>query len=181
MKKVILYCAFSPTESSRVLRLTAAADFAGVSVSGFTEEIGQYGKPYFKSHPNVCFSVSHSGNIWVCAFSDTEVGTDVQVYDKTGNTERRRRIANRWFSENEREYLEKCGYGEAEFYKIWARKEAYVKFTGDGIGHGDFSAFDTTQPMENCVMHDIVLPYEEEPHSAAVVCTDEFTIEVRIM
>lgn len=178
MTKLFLYYNVNPTEPSRTLRLRAAADFTGDPVENFTEAVGTYGKPYFPSHPDVHFSVSHSGGIWVCAFADCEVGCDVQEHRTNDKPERLERLAKRWFSGDERRYLDECGYEPAEFYRIWARKEAYVKFTGDGIGEGKFPTFSVTSPINGCVLRDIVLPYEAK-HAAAIVCAEAFDITLR--
>ncbi len=178
MTKLFLYYTIHPTEPSRVLRLRAAADFTGDPAESITEAEGTYGKPYFPSHPDVHFSVSHTGGIWVCAFADDEVGCDVQDHRANDNPERLERLAKRWFSGNERRHLAECGYEPAEFYRLWARKEAYVKFTGDGIGEGKFPEFDVTGTVDGCVIRDIILPYGQ-PHAAAVVCAEEFDVELR--
>jgi len=178
MTKLILYYKIRPDVPSRTLRLRAASDFTGDPAENFTEAEGTFGKPYFPSHPDVHFSVSHSGGIWICAFADREVGCDVQDHRTNDKPERLCRLAKRWFSGNERRHLEECGYEPAEFYRIWARKEAYVKFTGAGIGEGKFTEFDVISPINGCVMRDIVLPYGQ-PHAAAVVCADEFDVELR--
>ena len=44
---------------------------------------------------------------------------------------RREQIAGRYFTPDEQEYA--TAMGEAGFFQIWTRKEAYVKFTGEGI------------------------------------------------
>ena len=178
MTKLFLYYKLRPAESSHFLRLRAAADFTGDPVENFAQSAGIHGKPYFPSHPHVHFSVSHTGGIWICAFADREVGCDVQDHRKNDDPARLRRLAKRWFSEGERTYLEQCGYEPAEFYRIWSRKEAYVKFTGDGIGEGNFPSLDVTQSLPGCVMRDIVLPYPEK-YAAAVVCEEEFAMELR--
>lgn len=178
MTKLFLYYKINPSEPSRVLRLCAAADFVGDPVENFTEAEGTYGKPYFPSHPDIHFSVSHTSGIWICAFADCEVGCDVQDHRANDKPERLERLAKRWFSENERRYLEECGYEPAEFYRIWSRKEAYVKFTGTGIGEGKFPEFDVIAPIDGCVVRDIVLPYGQ-PHAAALVCADKFDAELR--
>lgn len=180
MTKLFLYYSINPSEPSRTLRLRAAADFTGDPVENFTESAGTYGKPYFPSHPHVHFSVSHTGGIWVCVFADCEVGCDVQDHRKNDDPVRLKRLAKRWFSDGERRYLDECGYVPAEFYRIWARKEAYVKFTGAGIGEGKFPEFDVMLPMDGCVLRDIVLPYGRN-HAAAVVCAEEFDAEFRKM
>ena len=178
MTKLILYYKTGSSESSRTLRLRAASDFTGEPVENFTESAGIHGKPYFPSHPDVHFSVSHTGNLWVCAFADREVGLDVQEHRENDDPARLFRLAKRWFSDGERRKMDECGYEPAEFYRIWARKEAYVKFTGDGIGAGKFPELDVTVPVSGCVMRDILLPYEKN-HAAAVVCAEEFDAELR--
>lgn len=92
-------------------------------------------KPYFRNNP-LYFSVSHSGLYWVCAFSESQVGVDIQLIKKCGC----RGIAKRFFSHDEFEYLDERGFIPAEFFKIWTAKESYVKYTGEGIGNG-FSRF----------------------------------------
>ena len=178
MTGLILYYILNPSESSHTLRLRAAADFTGEPVENFTESAGIHGKPYFPSHPDVHFSVSHTGNLWACAFADREVGLDVQEHRENDDPARLARLAKRWFSDGERRYLEERGYEPAEFYRIWSRKEAFVKYTGDGIGEGNFPELDVTQSLPGCAIRDIVLPYEKN-HAAAVACEEEFAVELR--
>ena len=87
------------------------------------------GKPYFSDSP-LHFSLSHSEDLWACAFSDSEIGLDVQ-YKKEKNYIR---TAQRMFTENERTYIveRSATYADA-FYKIWTRMEAFAKCTGEGI------------------------------------------------
>lgn len=183
MKTLTLYYAL-PNEAdesqtdSHALRLAAAADYAHTSPSDFAESLGKHGKPYFSSHPNVCFSVSHSGGIWVCALSDIELGFDVQVYDKNSTPDRRQRIAKRWFSPEEYRFFEERGHDEATFYELWTKKEAYVKLTGDGIAFGAPPSFDTTRPIGDCIIRSLTLPCPV-PHAASVAARYEFD-DIRI-
>ena len=55
------------------------------------------------------------------------IGVDVELM-RTG----KQKIAQRFFAEDERKYLEKCWTDEA-FTGIWTRKEAYIKAVGTGI------------------------------------------------
>lgn len=87
------------------------------------------GKPYFSDSP-LHFSLSHSEDLWACAFSDSEIGLDVQ-YKKEKNY---MRTAQRMFTENERTYIVERSTACADaFYKIWTRLEAFAKCTGEGI------------------------------------------------
>ena len=86
------------------------------------------GKPYFKESP-VDFSVSHTDDLWVCLMSDRQqpLGVDIQGM----KTARQARVAERYFTGDEKEYLR--ANGPDAFFEIWTRKEAYAKYTGKGI------------------------------------------------
>ncbi len=88
------------------------------------------GKPYFAELP-FYFNLSHSGKYVLCGLSEEEIGADIQQHCACD----RRRLAGRFFSEQEKGALEACGEEEALFFRIWARKEAYGKLTGEGVAH----------------------------------------------
>lgn len=87
------------------------------------------GKPYFATIP-VEFSVSHTGRIWLAAFSDKQVGIDAEMIRDTYCGA----ISRRFFSRDERRYAE--AYGKAGFFAVWSAKESFVKYTGNGIDDG---------------------------------------------
>lgn len=90
---------------------------------------GEKGKPYFRDYP-VYFNLSHSGDYVLCALAMEEVGADIQQH-RTGSVGR---IAARYFSEQEKAALENRKEGGEElFFRLWTRKEAYGKLTGEGI------------------------------------------------
>lgn len=95
---------------------------------------GSHGKPYFPDCPWLHFSISHSGEYWACAMAPTEVGLDLQLHTKG----RKERISARFFHPQENEYLRRSGY--RGFFDIWAAKESYVKYTGQGIDE-NFASF----------------------------------------
>ncbi len=129
----IYYCAWArdaEPESHELLRRAVEA-YLGKSVPSITvcrEE--EYGKPYIMELPDVHFSITHSGGWWLCAVGRQEVGLDLQeVRDR--ETEK---IAQRFFHPSETAWL-RTQDGDA-FFKIWAAKESYVKYTGEGITKG---------------------------------------------
>ncbi len=89
---------------------------------------GKNGKPYFQELP-FFFNLSHSGNYVFCALSLSEIGADIQQHGKRG----RERIADRFFSKEEAALFRSRQDDEAFFFRLWARKEAYGKLTGEGI------------------------------------------------
>lgn len=73
-------------------------------------------------------SWSHSKKAVAVAVSREPVGVDVEwigVYQE--------KIARKYFSQTEWEHLEQSEQKEQEFYKLWTRKEAFVKRSGEGL------------------------------------------------
>ena len=110
-------------------------------------EEGPYGKPRFVECPDLHFSISHSGSCWCCAFSTSPIGLDIQAHgfgkgalpqEAEGERLRLRmqRIFDRFFHPYERLWLENGG----DFFAVWAAKESYVKYTGEGM-HRSFDSF----------------------------------------
>lgn len=97
--------------------------------------VKQNGKP---ETAGICFNLSHSGSLAICAVSDRPVGCDAE---KTGPA--RRKVAKRFFSEQENRYLEQFEGREQDqaFCRIWTMREAYIKMTGEGM-RLDFRKFE---------------------------------------
>lgn len=100
------------------------------------------GKPYFDNIP-IAFSISHTEDLWACLMREgtQQVGVDIQVersarYDK---------IAERYYTSEEQEYVGE--QGSAGFFEIWTRKEAFAKYTGEGITR-KLSEVSTINPTE---------------------------------
>ncbi len=91
------------------------------------------GKPCYPGLP-VHFSITHSGDYWMCAFGGSPLGLDLQEHREC----KKESIARRFFSEEEKNYLEADHF--QSFFAVWAAKESYVKYTGEGIGDS-FSRF----------------------------------------
>ena len=112
---------------------------AGIPEGDLTIARTEKGKPYFLNNNTIHFSVSHSGEIFACAFSDEVIGIDIQEYkNRPDEKERCRKIARRFFHPDEIDALDADTV--SALYNIWTAKEAYVKLTGQGID-GDFSEF----------------------------------------
>lgn len=156
---------------SHALLARAAGEFTGLAPAQFSApEKTARGKPFFPHCPALRFSISHSGALWLCAFSARgEVGLDVQRTRRTGREEQ---VARRFFHPLERAYIEKAG-GDA-FFRVWTAKEAYVKYLGDGIG-GDFARFSVTDgtAMLSSVAGVRLLRFDPGPGYAACLCTAE--------
>ena len=81
------------------------------------------------------FSLSHSGEYALCAAKKSPVGADIQIMRRADI-----RLAKRFFSQDEFEYIKNGKNKEEAFFEIWTMKEAYVKAKGGSIGE-DFKKF----------------------------------------
>lgn len=89
-----------------------------ISTVDFTDT----GKPYF-INSDIHFSLSHSKGVCAVAISDQPVGVDVEVIKDSYNPH----LIKRSLNENETAAF------DGDFTRIWCRKEAVAKMTGEGI------------------------------------------------
>lgn len=109
-----------------ILIKKACEDFG---IDYFNEDIifNEYGKPYFKN-AKYFFNTSHSGKYAFCVISYVEIGCDIEeIY------EYKERVAERFFSEKERKYIEISPNKDEMFYRLWTLKESYLKCLGTGL------------------------------------------------
>ncbi len=133
---------------------------------------GEQGKPYIRELPQLHFSISHSGEYWVCAFSDAPLGLDLQRHTGLATPDSKQKMSNgeklarRFFHPSEIAWLNRHGYDQ--FERIWACKESYVKYTGVGLRNGldYFSVVDTLPVVQTEIPfregYTLVLTSEQE-------------------
>lgn len=83
--------------------------------------ISEYGKPEIA---DICFNLSHSHEMVVCAVSAKSVGCDVEKVVPAPE-----KVAERFFTKKETEYINR----DEDFFRLWTMKESYMKMTGEGI------------------------------------------------
>jgi len=95
-----------------------------------TFNLSDKGKPSIVGHPNLFFNISHAGTWVVAAFSDYEVGIDVELIKKINYN-----VSDIFYSEEENKALNKLrGKKKLEyFFDLWTMKESYLKYTGKGL------------------------------------------------
>lgn len=86
-------------------------------------------KPFISNGKS--FNISHSGDFVVAAFSDAEIGVDIEI-------EKEMEVDSlvSYFHPVEVKQFESSENKLSEFYKIWTRKEAFLKAKGIGLIHG---------------------------------------------
>ena len=122
---------------------------------------GQNGKPYLQDY-SFYFNLSHSGEYVFCAISDREVGVDIQQFRPVDVV----RLTRRFFSKEEQKALERCLDREEQrklFYRLWTRKEAYGKLTGEGIAA---SMGRSVLPADELLALDRVLPAQQRAENS---------------
>ena len=117
------------SHQSRALLYRAAAVYSGLSEAelGPVETTPQ-GKPFFPEHPDLHFSISHSGSWWMCGFSSHPLGLDLQIHRTHFSP---KKLSRRFFHPVEDAFLDKKDY--IPFFDLWCAKESWVKYTGHGF------------------------------------------------
>lgn len=114
--------------------LASYIDMAPENIT-FAEE--EFGKPYISVDdkvPEVKFNLSHSGRKMIIAVGlHDHIGVDIEEWNDRVDCDL---VANSCFAETERNFW--SGLQESQkdefFYRLWTRKESFVKAVGVGIG-----------------------------------------------
>lgn len=102
------------------------SDDMGVRERELEIAIGAHRKPYVVGRTDIQFNLSHSGDYVLAVLAPVEIGCDIQCVEEN---ERQEQIAARFFTAEEQEAYA-SGVG---FYRIWARKESWIKCDGSGM------------------------------------------------
>ena len=104
--------------------------YSGLKNLNILDEIicfNENGKPYIQNYENVYFNISHSNKYVVCAFSDKEIGIDIEenfLFDE--------RLIENVYNLEEIEYI-KQSKKDKLYTKLWTTKESLMKYLGTGI------------------------------------------------
>lgn len=109
------------------LLIKAVRDYAPQTTLPLEITCAERGKPRFRELP-LCFSLSHSGPFVACAIADHEIGLDIQEHVKN-----KAFLAERFFSAEEKRFLQEQRDQDRAFTALWALKESYLKATGEGL------------------------------------------------
>ncbi|MDR0326423.1 MAG: 4'-phosphopantetheinyl transferase superfamily protein [Oscillospiraceae bacterium] len=112
--------------ATQLLRRGLAEEYGITGDLVFT--YGPNGKPYLTEYPRVFFNISHCRTGAACVISDREAGIDIQDVRAFSQ-----RTARRVCTEAELARLAASPAPERLFCRLWAVKEAYVKWHGGSI------------------------------------------------
>jgi len=119
----------------RVLLRRTLAGYLHADPADLAFEIGEHGKPRLACG-SLHFNLSHSGDSLIIAVADfPDIGIDIESIKPRASLES---IARRCFSDREFERWQLLPEAERTktFYRLWTKKEAFVKAVGRGIALG---------------------------------------------
>lgn len=85
------------------------------------------GKPYFRDHPQICFNVSHGGDYAFGAYSDRDIGVDIEKADRKIPV-----LSDHAYTGADLRHIEDSEDPLMPL-KIWVIRESIVKAMGLGI------------------------------------------------
>lgn len=144
-----------------------------LGIEGASVFYGENKKPYIDMNlesglndegaGSLYFNLSHSGSMAVCAFSDSEVGIDIEQNKNFNDS-----LINYVFDENEAEFIrlqkEDITERNALFTSLWTMKESIMKYYGKGIAMGPKNIFIDQGK-------DLTVYYDGEPKKDIHLCT----------
>lgn len=123
------------------LALNKGLEERGLNGQEASVAVFENGKPYLSEHHDIHFNLSHSEKMAMAAIAKKEVGCDIEAIGRYDE-----RIVNRYFSAEERSYIEGSEDKRRAFIAIWVAKESFLKAIGKGL-KGGLSSF-TVIPRE---------------------------------
>lgn len=149
------------------IRSLASAEL-GIDKEQINFEYGKYGKPFIKGHKEWQFNISHTDGMIAIATSDFSIGIDIEKIREPDE-----RIARRFFSEKEQEYIRETD-SAIRFFEVWTRKEAYIKCIGKGF-YQPLNSFDVFEMPEKYRTFHVLQDY------IVSVCGDQHISDTQIM
>ncbi len=104
---------------------------SGYSLPPYDGQISRtsLGKPYI-DYP-LFIGVTHTDDVVIVGIDENSFGIDSESIGR--KMERRETIMKKFFTKAECALIESADDNDKAFIDIWVKKEAYVKFTGDGL------------------------------------------------
>jgi 4'-phosphopantetheinyl transferase len=109
-----------------------ASQYLGISPSEVEIHIGTNKKPFISSNSSIklAYNISHSGNWILIAFGNGSIGIDVEQLNHSFNYDA---ILAACFNLEEQNFIQREPNSTELFYRLWTRKEAFVKATSKGL------------------------------------------------
>lgn len=139
--------------AARAMLRSVMAHYLRVDAGAVRFSYNEHGKPRLAREQGFRFNLSHSGDRALLAVScDGEVGADIEVVRPDWSPDD---VARRFFSPQECRMLQElpADHRQGAFFRVWTRKEAYIKAHGRGLSMG-LDTFDVAVDVRsgNCLV-----------------------------
>lgn len=117
---------------ARGLLKICASQYLGIPAKAIEINIGTNKKPFIQSTSSLKldYNISHSGNWIMMVFGIGALGIDVEQIQTSFNFES---LLPACFSKDEQNYIQTNSNSRELFYRLWTRKESFVKATSRGL------------------------------------------------
>ncbi len=123
------------------------------------------GKPYLKEYPLINFNLSHCKSAVMCVISNgAPVGCDIETTQATIEPE----VMRLCLSQLEQSLVTRSADPCVEFTKLWTRKEALLKLTGDGLSTDNLTSLLDSDLAHSVTITTTVPQYKDYVYS---ICT----------
>ena len=132
-------------------------------------EVSKHNKPSLKQ--GLHFNISHSEDWVVVAFSKYPIGIDIELKQDINWSDL---ISS--FHINEQEFMENSLQKLNDFYKIWTRKESFLKAIGIGMSNG-LSHYNCLESTLYNAKNWKIQPFNFNSNYAAAICS---SVEIKM-
>lgn len=87
------------------------------------------GKPFLVDHPEIQFNLSHCPRAALCVLGEQALGCDIEAVPNELDWD----VCRHCFNEAEQHSIRTAANPLLAFTEHWTRKEAYLKWTGEGL------------------------------------------------
>jgi len=113
----------------RIFLKKSLANYLSKDLNEIKLKRGETGKLYIDGE--VKFNISYTDGCIALVLSDSSpVSVDIELLKERGGELEK---AKRFFTKDEFDYIRKNADSISAFYEIWTKKEAYLKFTSEGL------------------------------------------------
>lgn len=91
----------------------------------------EHGKPFLKDHPDVHFSMSHCHGAVAVAIASSATGIDIERIGRYNES-----LVRHTMNDTEQQAVFSSSAPQREFIRLWTKKEAVLKMTGEGLSGG---------------------------------------------
>lgn len=90
---------------------------------------GPQGKPFLRNYPQIHFNLSHCPGAALCVVGDAPLGCDIERVEGCLDEA----LCRQCCSQEEMEAILRAENPPLAFCLLWTRKEAFLKYTGEGL------------------------------------------------